>query len=214
MKVRFAFAALLGCWLMSCQLGPTDQFIYVKNAYTICADGETKNCLQIKTSENAPWTNFSDSIDGFQYEEGHFYKLKVNESSIDDATKQVTPLKYALVAVVEKSTTPITLDTGFWIVKSIMDTKTFARPPVFSISDNIIIGNTSCNRFSGNLESEVNSFNTTIKTVTEMACNTMATEQLFLKTIPLVKHYTIKGNQLVLTDGKKEIIMTCIYSPE
>ncbi|WP_299394441.1 DUF4377 domain-containing protein [uncultured Gelidibacter sp.] len=214
MKVRLASVVLVFSflWFTSCQLLSSEKIIYVKNASVACADDASQKCLQIKTSEDAPWTNFSGTIDGFDYEEGNFYKLKVSVSSAENTSAEAPQPSYTLVRIEEQTKTPLTLDNGFWIVVDILDQTRLPRNPVFSISENQIKGNTSCNKFLGSLELDAKKFKTSIAKTTDMGCKTNEVEYLFVENLPHVKRYKIKGDSLLLMDKHNKKIMACVYA--
>jgi heat shock protein HslJ len=173
-----------------------------------------EKCLQIKVNQDGPWQVYAGTIKGFEFEKGYFYKLKVSENASDNSSASGISLSYTLVDILEKSKTTLTLDNGYWIVVGILETKRLPRNPVFSIVENTIEGNTSCNKFSGTIDLDKNTFQPNIVSITEMGCNTLSVEQLFLKTLPEVKRYQIKGDSLLLLDKHKKKIMACVYSHE
>lgn len=216
MKVSVLSCLLLcACfWLASCQLLSSDKVIYVNNALVPCREGDSERCLQIKIAEDGSWQAYSGTLEGFEYEKGYFYKLKVSENTTGHSAEGETSPSYTVVDILEKSKTTLTLDKGFWIVKGILETSKLPRNPVFKINQDTFEGNTSCNKFSGTIALDKDSFKPTIASVTEMECNTLSVEHLFLKTLPEVKRYQIKGDSLLLLDKHKKIMMTCVYSPE
>lgn len=179
-----------------------------------CAEGDSERCLQIKAAVDGPWQAYSGALEGFEYEKGFFYKLKVSENATGNSAAGETLPSYTVVDILEKSKTTLTLDNGFWIVVGILETSKLPRNPVFKIKQNTFEGNTSCNKFSGTIALTKDSFKPNIDSITEMDCNTLSVEHLFLKTLPEVKRYQIKGDRLLLLDRHKKIMMTCVYSPE
>ncbi|MBJ7879456.1 META domain-containing protein [Gelidibacter salicanalis] len=216
MKVRLASVVLLFCcfWLASCEVVPSDKIIYINNTLIACADGASEKCFQIKITEDGAWQAYPGTIEGFEYEEGLFYKLKVSENATDNTSAEAELPSYSLVEVLEKSNTTLTVDNGYWIVVDILDTSKLPRNPVFSVTENTIEGNTSCNKFSGTLEIDKHTFKPNIVKSTEMGCNTLSVEQLFLKTLQEVERYKIEGDSLLLMDKHKKKIITCVYSHE
>lgn len=212
MKVRIALLTLLlsGFWFISCQFRSSDQIIFINNSLKACDDYPAQQCLQIKLNEAAEWTDYSGSIEAFEFEEGYYYKLKVSK----ETTEHTSLPSYKLVAILEQSKTPLTLDEGFWLVVSILDYTGFARNPVFRISNNTFIGNTSCNKFSGTIKFDADNFKARALTTTKMTCPTLAVEDLFLDTLQRVDHYKISGDSLWLMDRQYKKLMSCIYFHE
>ncbi len=90
--------------LGACQFqnGSSQQILYVDSKQVECTGVMLQQCLLVKTSEEADWEYFYDSINGFEYETGYYYKLAVKTSKIENPPQDASAISYALVEVLEK----------------------------------------------------------------------------------------------------------------
>ena len=80
----FITAALLGS-LAGCQVSGDNprnsdgihKTLYVKESLVDCVGGAPMKCMQVRDDSNQEWTYFYSNIQGFNYEPGYRYKLKV-----------------------------------------------------------------------------------------------------------------------------------------
>lgn len=65
-------------------------------------------CLQVRRSESGPWELFYSQINGFTYEPGFIYKLKIQEEKLDPAKvpADAPSIRYTLVSIEEKTPDP------------------------------------------------------------------------------------------------------------
>lgn len=62
-----------------------------------------RKCLRVKEEPTADWTFFYSGIDGFEYEPGYEYVLKVNTEDIPNPAADSGSVKYTLKEQVSKS---------------------------------------------------------------------------------------------------------------
>jgi hypothetical protein len=67
-----------------------------------CVGESARKCMQVRESESDPWTLFYDRIEGFTYEEGHRYELRVALESNPNPPADGSSLRYRLVEVISK----------------------------------------------------------------------------------------------------------------
>ncbi|QQY34713.1 DUF4377 domain-containing protein [Chryseobacterium gleum] len=60
-------------------------------------------CLQVKENDSENWTNFYSSIEGFTYEPGYEYVLKVKTEKIENPPADASSIRYTLVEQVSKT---------------------------------------------------------------------------------------------------------------
>ena len=80
--------------------------IYWVNSYRVdCVGVGPMKCMLVQkgeTPEPGKWTNFYSKIEGFEYEPGFIYKLKVKEEQLENVPADASSIKYTLVEVLEK----------------------------------------------------------------------------------------------------------------
>lgn len=62
-----------------------------------------RKCLQVKDDAGASFRNFYDFIEGFDFESGYEYVLKVNTEEVENPPADGSSVKYTLVDQVSKS---------------------------------------------------------------------------------------------------------------
>ena len=68
-----------------------------------CTGVAPMKCLQVKEKASENWTNFYTNIDGFTYEPGYEYVLKVKTEKIANPPADGSSIKYTLVKQVSKT---------------------------------------------------------------------------------------------------------------
>lgn len=189
------------------------KIIFIANSEVDCVGVTPQKCLQIKEEGTTDWTIFNDSIAGFDYKKGFFYKLKVDVLEVDNPPADGSSLKYTLIEVLEQSEGPLTLDKGSWFVTYLKQMDSFGRNPFIKIdlSKNEINGNTSCNRFSGKITVIDNHITISDVASTEMMCRDIEVETIFLTALNNTSTYSLKEEKLQLRDDNNEVLMECKY---
>lgn len=71
-----------------------------------CTGVAAQRCLLVRQGSELTWTYFYDVIEGFTYEEGYNYKLRVARRKVKDPPADGSAYRYRLVAVLEKVPAP------------------------------------------------------------------------------------------------------------
>lgn len=189
-----------------------EQIIYVADHY----DTNNKNLMLVKLNENEQWKAVDLQIEGFQYEEGYTYQLKVkgDKSAI---SKLASPISLQLVEVVSKSKSEVQASTtkgmeGEWYVIQIKDfVNDTGKNPSFKVFGNQISGNNGCNNFGGNIQ-----FGDDQKVIfgglfsTKMFCvETANLETAFMNALSKVEKYENTSDILNLIDTGGNVVMVC-----
>lgn len=208
MKSKLVLLTLSLGLLFSCSKD-NEKTLFVSDTLVNCTGVAPQKCLQIKEHEKDDWSNFYGKIEGFDYEEGYSYKLKVEVSTVLDPPADGSSKKYTLLEVIEKTKTPVSLTSGSWMVIKIKDKTAFERNPTITLTmpQGQITGSTGCNKFFGNVNLEHQSFKVNTIGTTKMMCQDMGTEQLFLETLNQIVSYKIENDQLKLMSADNTIVM-------
>lgn len=209
--------------LTSCST--TKSSIYwVNSAKVDCMGVGPMKCLLVqkaKTIEENNWQNFYSVIEGFDFEAGYIYKLKVKEEKLplDQVPADASSVKYTLIKELEKQIDNKVLINGRWLLILINNAsinRTFVLPTLFiSINKMRISGSGGCNNYSGTIKE------LTQKTVllgnvisTKKACFNKNIEADYLNTLNLVKTYRVEGNKLVFYGTKGEKLLSFLKLKE
>ena len=76
--------------------------LYVRDQLAECEGEGPTTCMQVRESEQADWTLFYGSIDGFTYEPGYSYELRVELKDRARPPQDSPSRKVRLVEIVSK----------------------------------------------------------------------------------------------------------------
>lgn len=81
-----------------------DEMILIVASQTVdCTGVAPMKCLQVKEKESDSWENFYSNIEGFTYEPGFEYILKVKKEKIENPPMDGSSIKYILVKQISKT---------------------------------------------------------------------------------------------------------------
>jgi hypothetical protein len=77
---------------------------WVNSARVPCVGVGPMECLQVRKSESADWQLFYSEIEGFDFEPGYVYRLRVREEILDpaDVPADASSIRFVLLEVEEK----------------------------------------------------------------------------------------------------------------
>ncbi len=94
-----AFLAIL--FFVGCSSSNTSTF-YIAPYKAHCVGVGPMKCLKIKKAINEEWQLFYNNINGFNFEEGNQYIIKVTKETIKNPPADGSSIKYNLVEIIEK----------------------------------------------------------------------------------------------------------------
>lgn len=78
--------------------------LYINSQLVECEGGAgPQQCMQVRRGPDEPWELFYDQIEGFVFEPGFTYELRVETSVVDNPPADASSLRYTLVEVVDKT---------------------------------------------------------------------------------------------------------------
>ncbi len=107
LSVQSLFSVACIFILMQCT---TSAKAFTNNEKTLIIGPETANCtgvmpmkcLQVKENDNGAWTNLYTNIEGFTYEPGYEYVLKVKEEKIKNPPADGSSIQYILIREISR----------------------------------------------------------------------------------------------------------------
>lgn len=77
---------------------------WINSSRVPCVGVGPMECLEVRQAESADWQLFYSNIEGFNYEPGFLYRIKVREEKRDpeNMPADVSSVRYILVSVEEK----------------------------------------------------------------------------------------------------------------
>jgi heat shock protein HslJ len=200
--------------------GVIEKTVYVGPEMVDCVGVAPQKCLLVKENLEDDWTSYYDQIEGFAYEPGYEYELRVLEQKIEDPPADASTIKWTLAEIVSKTAVPQpgaglegtawTLDTYVssqgQTVSTLPDTEVMAKFQAGELG-----GNAGCNSYFGQYELDGNSLTVGPVAMTEMYClpeELMAQESDYLAALQRVASYQITNGQLQLSDAGGEPLLT------
>jgi Domain of unknown function (DUF4377) len=79
--------------------------LYVNSRLVPCEGAVPQECMQVRRSPDAEWELFYGRIEGFTFEPGYTYRLRVRVTPVEPVAADASSLRYELVAVEERART-------------------------------------------------------------------------------------------------------------
>ena len=112
-KLSFLLSAISlgGLLLAACQTGSnntpqsstTEKTLYIGPELVDCVGVAPQKCMQVKETPDGEYQDFYDPIQGFTFEPGYNYVLRVQVERLSTAPSDASSLKFNLIEVVEKT---------------------------------------------------------------------------------------------------------------
>lgn len=100
MKRLLLFALPL---LMAACASDKDVYTYTIGPNLVdCYGVAPMKCMQVKKGNDTIWNSFYGKIEGFDYEPGYTYEMKVREEKIDNPPADGSSIRYVLVKMLSK----------------------------------------------------------------------------------------------------------------
>ncbi len=196
-----------------------------------CVGVAPQKCMQVKTNPDDDYSFFYDTIDGFEYEEGYEYELRVLVEPVQDPPADAPALTYTLIETVSK--TPITteqpavgeIEVGgeltlvgpTWLLDSYVDlagqvaqTMPDSRVTIVFEPDQVA-GSAGCNNYFGPYDVDGNALTIGPLGSTMKMCapeELMLQETGYLANLGNVAGYEIVNDQLHLLDAGGQTLLT------
>lgn len=213
-----AMAIVLVVGLSSCS-----KIIYIAPQKVDCLGMADQKCFLIRNKPGENWIMNSGSINGFDYEEGFEYKVKVVKDKVPGPIQGVGATNYRVVKVLEKEQaleSAVRLTSQDWKLVSIEDENGVEKPVDvknidlhFNTEENKVNGNAGCNRFFGSFEIKDDNVRFLELGSTKMSCanpEVNRIEALYLGTLEQIIRYQFVGKRLRLI-GENDIAL--IFEP-
>ena len=91
----------------------TEKTVYISPQTVDCIGVSPKQCLQVKEKIDEKWTLFYESIEGFEYEPGYGYQLRIAQKKIPNPPADRSRIGWSLIEIISK--TPETKRANIWL---------------------------------------------------------------------------------------------------
>ncbi len=194
---------------------------WVNSSKVPCTGVAPRQCLQVKRGNQlseGQWENFYSSIQGFDYEPGYLYLLRVRETQLPAAQvpADASSIRYELVEVVEKRRDKKLRLYDIWALESVAgEAVDFTASPAgqqpnleLNLTEMRVMGTNGCNTFTGQITGVTDEQLTFGPlAMTRRACKDNNLADCVTAALDQVAGYRIKGLKLTLLDESgKEIL--------
>jgi len=183
---------------------------YIAPYQVDCIGVGPQKCFLIKQAINAPWQNFYSHIQGFEFETGYSYILKVKETPIENPPADGSSIHYELTEILEKHEVNQALQSIYdiWGVTKVNGEDRLSQGIMQTIEINThkmtVLGEAGCNGYQGIIKADSTSngicFSKMLSTL--KICPNQKQEDAFLKALQSVDtYYRYNQNLLLISEG-------------
>lgn len=196
--------------LVSCNSQKTNTF-WVNSYKRDCDAGVGKmQCLLISkndTLENAKWTYFYSTIEGFEFKPGYFQKIEVKETILDkkEVPADASTIEYSLIKILEEVKDMSLKLNDIWVPTKINRVEITSKEQLpmleIHISKMQILGTDGCNNFNGGIN-ELTATKISFGPIasTRKMCQNMEVSDSFNIALSKTTHYKNQGLNLYFFD--------------
>ena len=177
-----------------------------------------QDCLQIKKDSTAVWENFYGTIEGFEYEPGYQYTLKVDVSKNENAPADASSLKYTLKEILAKKKIKMAQDSlnGNFAIDTFEDQNVSDKKMTidFNAETGQVYGKGVCNRFSGTFVTNKGKIKFSQAATTRMLCKEPDLERAFFQKLNAVNGFKMDDGQLTIMQNGKPVLTATLKKEE
>jgi len=202
-----------------------EKTIYVGPVLADCQGEGPQKCMLVKEHPDDEYTYFYDQIEGFEYEDGFEYELRIRVEPVENPPADGSSIRWILVEVVSiiegESAPPAPIEGTLWTLESLINSNgelESVQPGTVitaQFGDEQISGNAGCNQYFGAYTSEEDSLSITVIGFTEMYCapeEVMEQEGKYLTALESMISYQIIADRLEIFNGSGETALVFIVA--
>ncbi len=219
MALLVVSASLFAC---APETGSTvEKTIFVASYTADCVGAAPQQCYLVREDPDDEWSLFYDQIEGFDYEEGYEYELRITEETIEDPPADASSIKWTLVEVVSKTEAPgaesaAGVEGVLWKLDSYVNSRgetaaVLAGTEITAeFSEGQVSGSAGCNSYFASYEVAGSSLTISPVGATMMACEPALNEQeaQYLGALESAASYAIVEGELQITNADGETVLT------
>lgn len=191
---------------------------YVGPEKVSCVGVSPQMCLQIRESPDQNYSLFYSTIEGFCYQPGYSYEIRVREEPVENPPADASSLKWTLIDVISKTgnATASELEGVNWQLDSYLNPEegNSCLLPGTEITalfeGGRISGSGGCNRYSGHYSTDGENIAISSVATTLMFCgeDISGQEAVYLANLEKAAHYNVSGNLLKIYDSNRTLLLT------
>jgi heat shock protein HslJ len=193
---------------------PLDQTtLYVAPNLVYCVGVAPQQCMQVRQNPEDPWKLFYDQIEGFNYEEGYLYELKVAQETIANPPADSSSIRLKLVEIISQTPVSASLTETNWILETLAGERPVSNSEVTAIfgADGNLYGSAGCNSYTTRYQVGGNTITIQPPVTTRMACPQLGVseqETSYLAALEKAQSFAIVGYRLSLIDDEGNTLIT------
>jgi heat shock protein HslJ len=193
--------------------GPSEKTIYVGPYQVPCTGVAPQSCLLVREDPSDDWQYHYDPIEGFVYEPGFEYELRILETPVENPPADASSIRWSLLEIVSKERS---LEGTTWLLESYVAPEGETEPVLSGtqvtalFAEGRVGGNAGCNSYVGQYETSRPNISIAVSASTMMFCSpeeVMQQEQNYLATLGNAAYYLIQEDELLLSDDAHETIL-------
>lgn len=106
--ITLTLLVIAGCGHESDSNTHSSSDLYLNHYKSECGSFELALCVQSRVNVSDDWSFFYDHIEGFEYEWGFTYRIKVKIEGIENPPEDSSSVKYTLLEIIERIKEPTT----------------------------------------------------------------------------------------------------------
>lgn len=223
-KGRKSQAALLLCLLPGLFSGfavaAETTTLTVAASRSACVGVGPRRCLQVKRAGSERFELFYDTIDGFDFQPGYQYQLRVRITEVADPPADASNLRYQLVNIIDKAPASNDPEQALWVLQRyIVDGAMQSVPDGVRATLELIAGratgSTGCNHYAGSYQRDGEQLSIDPGGITQRACPgpQMTVETGFLAALGRVTSLTDDDGQMQLNDADGKPLLSFVAEP-
>lgn len=178
-----------------------------------CVGVGPQKCMQVKENPEDRWKLFYDQIEGFDYQEGYLYELKVSQETVANPPADSSSLKLKLEEIVSQTEVTTELVATTWNLETLAGKPPLAKSELTAIfsADGHLYGSAGCNSYNTGYQVGGNTITIQPAATTRMSCEPteiMQQEASYLAALEKAKTFEIVGYRLTLRDAQDQDLMT------
>jgi heat shock protein HslJ len=190
-----------------------EKILYVGPNKVACVGVAPQECLLVRENPEDQWKYFYDQIEGFSYEEGFLYELRIVEQEVPNPPADSSSLKLSLVEIINQTAVSVELTTPTWGLESLQGEPPLPKSEITAIfsSDCNLYGSAGCNSYTTRYQVGGETITIEQAATTMMACpqtGVMEQEAGYLAALPEAKTFEIVGYRLSLMNEAGEQLVT------
>ncbi len=206
--------------------GPVEKTLYIGAELVDCVGVAPMKCMQVKENPEDAYQFFYNEIEGFTFEPGFTYEVRVLVEPVANAPADASNLKYTLIEIVSQepvagadaagAVAETALEVPTWQLTGVADASgvVSATPEgveaTATFVDGRVSGSGGCNNYSAAYTLDGDSLTITPGPMTMMACPEpqMTVEQQLMAALGATAAYEIAGGELHLLNTAGQVVAT------